>query len=150
MQHKAQETSFLPPPEYPCESGLSDLAWHSKDCLGRSAPASEDPHRCPYERDYHRILYSLAFRRLRNKTQVFYHPANDHLCTRMEHSLQVAAIASTICQRLRLHGCLARAIAIGHDLGHPPFGHRRIRAGRIESRKGDGSVLPRGTLTKSC
>ena len=109
--------------EYPCEGQLSELAWRSKNSKGRLTEVSDDPRRCPYERDYHRVLYSLAFRRLRNKTQVFYNPANDHLCTRMEHSLQVAAIASTICERLKLHGCLARAIAIGHDLGHPPYGH---------------------------
>ena len=123
MKNGTMQSSFLSSAEYPCEGQLSDLAWRSRDSKGRLTPVSDDPHRCPYERDYHRVLYSLAFRRLRNKTQVFYHPANDHLCTRMEHSLQVAAIASTICERLKLHGCLARAIAMGHDLGHPPYGH---------------------------
>ncbi|MBN2098189.1 MAG: HD domain-containing protein [Dehalococcoidia bacterium] len=77
----------------------------------------------PWERDYHRILYSSAFKRLKHKTQVFYAPENDHITTRMDHSLQVLSISETICRRLSLNVDLARAIALGHDIGHAPFGH---------------------------
>jgi dGTPase len=83
----------------------------------------EDPYRTPFERDCHRVLHSLPFRRLKHKTQVFFAPRDDHICTRLEHSLHVASISSTICKRLSLNHVLAEAIALAHDLGHPPFGH---------------------------
>lgn len=76
-----------------------------------------------FERDYTRILHCTAFRRLKHKTQVFYAPHNDHVCTRMEHSLHVESVAQTICEQLGLNSSLCRAIALGHDLGHAPFGH---------------------------
>ncbi len=76
-----------------------------------------------YFRDTTAIIHSSAFRRLKHKTQVFYAPSNDHICTRMEHVLHVASIASTICRPLGLEGELAWAIGMGHDLGHTPFGH---------------------------
>jgi dGTPase len=79
--------------------------------------------RTEYERDYTRIVHSRAFRRLRHKTQVFIHPSNDHVCTRLEHSLHVASVARTISKALGLNNDLVAAIAIGHDLGHAPFGH---------------------------
>ena len=89
--------------------------------------------RCPYReefyRDYTRILHSRAFRRLRHKTQVFIAPQSDHICTRMEHSLIVASLARTVCRALnkkahvRISEDLAVAIALGHDIGHAPFGH---------------------------
>lgn len=105
------------------ETNLSDFAAKSIDSKGRREPISADITRSPYERDYHRILYSFAFRRLRHKTQVFYAPINDHICTRLDHSLQVSSISETICRHLRLNTDLANAIALGHDLGHTPFGH---------------------------
>lgn len=76
-----------------------------------------------FERDYTRILHCEAFRRLKHKTQVFYAPHNDHVCTRIEHSLLVVSVAKTICHALGLNESLACAIALAHDLGHAPFGH---------------------------
>ncbi len=82
-----------------------------------------DP-RSPFERDEHRILHSTAYRRLKNKTQVFFAANNDHICTRSEHVTHVASIAETIAKILNLNLELVNAIAIGHDLGHAPFGHQ--------------------------
>ncbi len=84
----------------------------------------QDNFRTEFYRDYTRIIHSRAFRRLHHKTQVFIKPKNDHLSTRMEHSLHVASIARTIARSLRLNEDLVEAISIGHDLGHPPFGHK--------------------------
>ena len=80
--------------------------------------------RSPFERDEHRILHSTAYRRLKNKTQVFFATDNDHICTRIEHVCHVASIAETIAKVLNLNLELVNAIAIGHDLGHAPFGHQ--------------------------
>lgn len=88
---------------------------------------SDDDFRPQFQRDYTRIIHSRAFRRLHHKTQVFVSPNNDHLCTRMEHSLHVASVAQTIARALRLNEDLVRAIAVGHDLGHAPFGHKGER-----------------------
>src|SRR5574344_2175305 len=82
-----------------------------------------DP-RSPFERDEHRILHSTAYRRLKNKTQVFFATDNDHICTRIEHVSHVASISETIAKILKLNTELTNAIAIGHDLGHAPFGHQ--------------------------
>lgn len=79
--------------------------------------------RTEFERDYTRILHCEAFRRLKHKTQVFFAPRNDHICTRMEHVFHVASVASTIAKHLGLNEQLAAAIALGHDIGHAPFGH---------------------------
>ncbi len=79
--------------------------------------------RSEFERDYTRLLHSEAYRRLRNKTQVFFAPHNDHLCTRIEHVNHVASVAVTIAKHLGLNEELTGAIAIGHDIGHAPFGH---------------------------
>lgn len=79
--------------------------------------------RSPYERDYTRILHSLAYRRLKHKTQVFFNINNDHICTRMEHVQHVESVSCTIAKFLGLNTDLTRAIAMGHDLGHSPFGH---------------------------
>lgn len=79
--------------------------------------------RTEFERDYTRLLHCEAFRRLKHKTQVFFAPKNDHICTRMEHVFHVASVASTISKYLGLNEQLASAIAIGHDIGHAPFGH---------------------------
>lgn len=83
----------------------------------------EEDTRGDYYRDTTAIIHSSPFRRLKHKTQVFFAPANDHICTRMEHVLHVASIASAICRPLGLDTELAWAIGIGHDLGHTPFGH---------------------------
>ena len=79
--------------------------------------------RTEFERDYTRVLHCEAFRRLKHKTQVFFAPRNDHICTRMEHVFHVASVASTIAKHLGLNEQLAAAIALGHDIGHAPFGH---------------------------
>ncbi len=82
-----------------------------------------DDTRSPFFRDYCRILHSTAYRRLKHKTQVFYDVSNDHICTRMEHVQHVESVAYSLAQGLGLDVELTRAIAIGHDLGHAPFGH---------------------------
>ncbi|HBD68373.1 MAG TPA: metal-dependent phosphohydrolase, partial [Treponema sp.] len=78
--------------------------------------------RSEFERDYTRLLHSQAFSRLKHKTQVFFAPHNDHTCTRMEHVLHVASVSATIAKYLGLNTELTQAIAIGHDIGHAPFG----------------------------
>lgn len=89
-----------------------------------------------YYRDTTAIIHSSPFRRLKHKTQVFFAPSNDHICTRMEHCLHVASIASTICRGLGMDTELAWAIGMGHDLGHTPFGHtgERIISRLMEER----------------
>lgn len=82
-----------------------------------------DDVRSPFARDYTRILHSMAYRRLKHKTQVFFNIDNDHICTRMEHVAHVESVSSTIAHNLGLNTELTKAIAIGHDLGHAPFGH---------------------------
>src|SRR5574344_827619 len=79
--------------------------------------------RSEFERDYTRILHCQAYRRLKHKTQVFFAPQNDHVCTRMEHVQHVASVASTIAKYLGLNQELTQTIALGHDIGHAPFGH---------------------------
>lgn len=80
--------------------------------------------RSPFQRDYTRILHSQGYRRLKHKTQVFFNIENDHICTRMEHVAHVESVATTIAHTLGLNVDLVRAIALGHDIGHAPFGHR--------------------------
>jgi dGTPase len=90
---------------------------------GRKRPEESDPIRTCYMRDRDRILHSKSFRRLKHKTQVFIAPAGDHFRTRLTHTLEVSQIARTISRALRLNEDLTEAIALGHDVGHPPFGH---------------------------
>ena len=90
---------------------------------GREKPIDSDDSRTEYQRDVHRIIYSQPFRRLRHKTQVFFLPNNDHICTRIEHSLHVASASRTVARQLGLNEDLAEAIGLGHDMGHAPFGH---------------------------
>lgn len=80
--------------------------------------------RSEFERDYTRIIHSLAFRRMKHKTQVFFSPINDHICTRMEHIILVESISDTIANYLGLNSKLTKAIAMSHDIGHSPFGHQ--------------------------
>lgn len=86
--------------------------------------ARPDDIRSPFARDYTRILHSMAYRRLKHKTQVFFNIDNDHICTRMEHVSHVESVSSTICRYLGLNEELSKAISTGHDLGHAPFGHQ--------------------------
>lgn len=95
----------------------------SKNSKGRAKSLAPDGYRTEFQRDIHRIIYSQPFRRLRHKTQVFFLPHNDHICTRMEHVLHVSSASRTVARLLRLNEDLAEAIGLGHDLGHAPFGH---------------------------
>src|SRR5713101_3266162 len=90
---------------------------------GREVPESEDDLRTCFQRDRDRIIHSKAFRRLTHKTQVFIAPEGDHYRTRLTHTLEVAQVARTAARALRLNEDLTEAIALAHDLGHPPFGH---------------------------
>jgi dGTPase len=102
---------------------LAPQAAKSADSRGRLRPEREDDVRPAFQRDRDRIIHSKAFRRLRHKTQVFFAPTGDHYRTRLTHTLEVSQIARTIAKVLRLHEELTEAIALGHDLGHTPFGH---------------------------
>lgn len=107
---------------------LSRYATLSQSTRGRRRPEDEDPIRPCYQRDRDRIIHCKAFRRLKQKTQVFLSPEGDHYRTRLTHTLEVAQIARTIARALRLNEDLTEAIALGHDLGHTPFGHAGERA----------------------
>ena len=115
-------------PNYETCIERSDTLYHRSDDI-----------RSPFARDYNRILHCTAYRRLKHKTQVFFATTNDHICTRMEHVNHVTAVSYTIAKYLGLNTELTNAIALGHDLGHAPFGHagetfiKRI----IENEKGD-------------
>ena len=107
---------------------LESRILHSKACLsrksrGRALAEEEGEIRTAFQRDRDRIIHSKAFRRLKHKTQVFLAPKGDHYRTRLTHVLEVAQIARTISRALRLNEDLTEAIALGHDLGHTPFGH---------------------------
>jgi dGTPase len=102
---------------------LAPQAARSADSRGRLRPEKEDDVRPAFQRDRDRIIHCKAFRRLKHKTQVFFAPAGDHYRTRLTHTLEVSQIARTIAKVLRLHEELTEAIALGHDLGHTPFGH---------------------------
>lgn len=102
---------------------LSPYAAKSADSRGRLREEKECDIRTRFQRDRDRILYSKAFRRLKHKTQVFLSPEGDHYRTRLTHTLEVSQIARTIAKSLRLNEDLTEAIALGHDLGHTPFGH---------------------------
>ena len=110
-----------------------------KALQSRRKERTEDS-RGPFYRDTTAIIHSSPFRRLKHKTQVFFAPSNDHICTRMEHVLHVASIASSICRPLGLDSELAWAIGMGHDLGHTPFGHVGERIiSRLSEERGLGA-----------
>jgi dGTPase len=102
---------------------LHPNASFSRKTKGRLKEESKDDIRTDFQRDRDRIIHSKAFRRLKHKTQVFFSPQGDHYRTRLTHVLEVAQIARTIARALRLNEDLTEAIALGHDLGHTPFGH---------------------------
>src|SRR6188472_823926 len=105
------------------EAWLSPLAARSYETRGRLRPEEESTVRTPFQRDRDRIVHSKPFRRLKGKTQVFIDPAGDHYRTRMTHTLETTGIARVVARALRLNEDLAEAIGLGHDIGHPPFGH---------------------------
>jgi dGTPase len=107
---------------------LSDFATLAERTGGRARPEPECEVRTCFQRDTDRIIHSTAFRRLLHKTQVFLRPEGDHYRTRLVHTLEVARIARAITRALRLNEDLAESIAMGHDLGHTPFGHAGERA----------------------
>lgn len=102
---------------------LSPHACFSEATKGRKLSLEPDPMRTEFQRDRDRIIHSKAFRRLMHKTQVFLCPEDDHYRTRLTHTLEVTQISRTIARALRLNEDLVEAIAMGHDLGHTPFGH---------------------------
>ena len=105
------------------EKILSPYACLSKESKGRVRPEPECDIRVAFQRDRDRIIHSKAFRRLKYKTQVFLAPTGDHYRTRLTHVFEVSQIARTVAVALKLNGHLTEAIALGHDLGHTPFGH---------------------------
>lgn len=111
--HVAQRESAL----------LAPYAMHSRHSAGRKFPEPAHPYRAPYARDRDRIVHSAAYRRLSGKTQVFMGEMGDYHRTRLTHTLEVASIARTVGRALRLNEDLIEALALAHDIGHPPFGH---------------------------
>ena len=105
------------------EETLSPLAVRSYETRGRLRDEDECGVRTPFQRDRDRIVHSKPFRRLKGKTQVFIDPAGDHYRTRMTHTLETTGIARVVARALRLNEDLTEAIGLGHDTGHPPFGH---------------------------
>ena len=111
---------------------------------GRERAEEPDEFRTAFERDRDRIIHSKAFRRLKHKTQVFLNPEGDHFVTRLTHTMQVTQVARSLAAALSLNEPLAEAIALGHDVGHSPFGHTGedalspvLRAGRVASRRAE-------------
>ena len=105
------------------EAALSPLATRSADTRGRNRPEPPDELLTPFQADRDRLLFSKAFRRLRNKTQVFPDPPGDHVITRLTHTIHVAQIGRSLAVALGLNESLTEAICLGHDIGHSPFGH---------------------------
>src|SRR3954463_8893171 len=105
------------------EAWLSPLAVRSYETRGRREPEPESDVRTPFQRDRDRIVHSKPFRRLKGKTQVFIDPVGDHYRTRMTHTLETTGIARVVARALRLNEDLVEAVGLGHDMGHPPFGH---------------------------
>ena len=123
------------------EKNLSAYAFHTKDSRGRRFDEEPCLVRSPFERDTGRIIYCQAFRRLRHKTQVFFNAKNDHICSRLEHVIYVKYIATTIARALNLNLDLVEAIALGHDLGHAPFGHTGERMLESCAQKYDPDII---------
>ncbi len=119
VREKIEEAEFLT---------LSESAQKSAETKGRKVYEEHCELRTEYQRDRDRIIHSKSFRNLKHKTQVFISPESDHYRTRLTHTLEVSQIARTIARALRLNEDLTEAIALGHDLGHTPFGHAGERA----------------------
>lgn len=110
-----------------CAANENNPKWGNMIRREKGIYKRENDIRSEFERDYTRILHCNAFRRLKHKTQVFFSPENDHICTRIEHVLHVESVSHSIAKYLGLNTELTKAIAIGHDLGHSPFGHEGER-----------------------
>ncbi len=106
-----------------CRAELAPYACHAEQSRGRYIAETESTTRNPFQRDRDRIIHSAAFRRLKYKTQVFVYHEGDNYRTRLTHTLEVAQVARTLARSLNLHEDLAEAVALAHDLGHPPFAH---------------------------
>ena len=102
---------------------LAHLRFPAESSRGRRYPEAPHPYRSDYHRDRDRIIHSRAFRRLENKTQVFTSPGSDHFRNRLTHTIEVTQIARTVAGALKLNEELVEALALAHDIGHPPFGH---------------------------
>lgn len=109
-------------------TAVAPYAFREQDSLGRRYPEPPHPYRGAFQRDRDRILHSRAFRRLENKTQVFTRRYSDHFRNRLTHTLEVTQISRTVAQAIGLNGDLVEALALVHDIGHPPFGHSGERA----------------------
>ena len=121
---KSDDALFEPPDWLEREEEvLAPYATRTRDSKGRRHPEPAHPYRTLYQRDRDRIVHSTAFRRLMYKTQVLVNQTSDHHRTRLTHTLEVAQISRTIARQLGLNEDLTEAIALLHDLGHPPFGH---------------------------
>jgi dGTPase len=105
------------------EEHLAPAATRATESRGRAVAEEPDPYRTAFERDRDRIYHSKAFRRLKHKTQVFINPEGDHVVTRLSHTLQVTQIGRSLAEALGLNEALTEAICLGHEVGHPPFGH---------------------------
>ena len=127
---------------------LSSDATFADASRGRGVPEEPDPLRTCFQRDRDRIIHSKSFRRLANKTQVFLAPEGDHYRTRLTHTLEVAQISCAIARALALNADLTEAIALGHDLGHTPFGHAGERALRraLAHHRGMDPESPEGQM----
>ena len=117
------EDSAMPSLRLACETHLAPYAMHAADSAGRVHAEPEHAYRSPYQRDRDRIIHASAFRRLAHKTQVFIGDMGDYHRSRLTHTLEVASIARTIARALQLNEDLVEALALLHDVGHPPFGH---------------------------
>src|ERR1700742_564413 len=107
----------------PIYAPRSKLALDPRASRGRLRPEPPSPTRTPFQRDRDRIVHSTAFRRLAHKTQVFVHDEGDHFRTRLTHTIEVSQLSRALARAFRLDEDLAEAVALGHDLGHTPFGH---------------------------
>ena len=109
------------------KADINNPKWNNLIHREKEIYKRENDLRSDFERDYNRILHSNAYKRMKHKTQVFFSPTSDHICTRMEHVSHVDSISYTISNTLGLNTELTKAISIGHDLGHAPFGHQGER-----------------------
>ena len=129
---------------------LAPYAQFSADTRGRRYPEPPPEWRTEYQRDRDRVIHSRAFRRLEYKTQVFLNGTGDHLRTRLTHTMEVAGISRNIARALRLNEDLTETIALAHDLGHSPFGHKgetvlnRLMQGTVRIRITAGHSSPEG------